>query len=139
VVEAAEARELLASARVACLGSRGGEGRPHLVPMTFAVEGDSILTIVDHKPKRTRRLRRLENIAADPRVSVLADHYDEDWSTLWWTRADGLARILEPGSGGHANAVARLAARYPQYREVEPDGPAIEISVSRWSGWRARP
>jgi PPOX class probable F420-dependent enzyme len=138
-VNADEARELLASARVGRLASTDAEGQPHLVPITFAVEGDSILTAVDHKPKRTTRLRRLANIAANPRVAVLADHYEEEWSNLWWARADGLARVLEPGTDEHANAVAQLTSRYAQYREQRPDGPAIEISVTRWSGWRARP
>jgi PPOX class probable F420-dependent enzyme len=137
-VDAREARELLASARIARLATADADGRPHLVPITFAVEGDTIVTAVDHKPKRTTRLRRLANIASNPRVSVLADHYEEEWSRLWWARADGLARSLEPGGPGHANAVAQLAARYPQYSEQRPDGPAIEITVSRWSGWRAR-
>jgi PPOX class probable F420-dependent enzyme len=138
-VDAAEARELLASARVARLATCGPDGQPHLVPITFAVEEDTILTAVDHKPKRTTRLRRLANIEANPRVAVLADHFEEDWSKLWWARADGLARVLEPDSDGHSNAVAQLAARYGQYAERPPDGAAIEIKVSRWSGWRARP
>jgi PPOX class probable F420-dependent enzyme len=138
-VSADEARELLASARVARLASIDAEGQPHLVPITFAVEGDTIITAVDHKPKRTTRLRRLANIVANPRVTVLADHYEEEWSNLWWARADGLGRVLEPGTDEHANSVAQLTARYPQYRERRPEGPAIEISVSRWSGWRARP
>jgi PPOX class probable F420-dependent enzyme len=138
-VNADEARELLASARVARLATSDADGEPHLVPITFAVEGDTILTAVDHKPKRTTRLRRLANIAANPRVSVLVDHYEEDWPKLWWARADGLARVLEPGTEEHANAVVQLAARYPQYGQQRPDGPAIVISVSRWSGWRARP
>jgi PPOX class probable F420-dependent enzyme len=138
-VDATEARELLASARVARLATCDAEGRPHLVPITFAVEEDTILTAVDHKPKRTVRLRRLANIEANPRVAVLVDHYEEDWSKLWWARADGLARMLAAGTAQHSNAVAQLAARYPQYAERRPDGPAIEISVSRWSGWRARP
>jgi PPOX class probable F420-dependent enzyme len=138
-VNADEARELLASARVARLATSDADGQPHLVPITFAVEGDTILTAVDHKPKRTTRLRRLANIAANPRVAVLADHYEEEWSNLWWARADGLARVLEPGTDGYANAVAQLSSRYAQYRERRPDGPAIAISVSRWSGWRAQP
>jgi PPOX class probable F420-dependent enzyme len=138
-VNADEARELLASARVARLATSDADGQPHLVPITFAVEGDTILTAVDHKPKRTTRLRRLANVAANPRVTVLADHYEEDWSKLWWARADGLAKVLEPGSEEHSNAVAQLASRYGQYREQRPDGPAIEISVSRWSCWRASP
>jgi PPOX class probable F420-dependent enzyme len=138
-VDPGEARELFASARVARLASCDAEGQPHLVPITFAVEGDTILTAVDHKPKRTTHLRRLANIAANPRVSVLADRYEDDWSRLWWARADGTARVLEPGAPAHAEAVAGLAARYEQYRERPPEGPAIEISVSRWSGWHGRP
>jgi PPOX class probable F420-dependent enzyme len=138
-VNPAEARELLASVRVAHLATCGADGQPHVVPITFAVEEDTILTAVDHKPKRTTRLRRLSNIEANPRVAVLADHYAEDWTKLWWARADGTARVLESSTDGHANAVAQLEARYVQYAERRPDGPAIEISVSRWSGWRASP
>ena len=84
-----EARRRLAAARVARLATVGGPGSPHLVPVTFAVAGDRIYSAVDAKPKTTRDLRRLRNIRADPRVAVLADHYDEDWSRLWWARADG--------------------------------------------------
>jgi PPOX class probable F420-dependent enzyme len=137
-VEAEEARSLFASASVARLATVDAEGLPHVVALTFAVDGEEIVTAVDHKPKRTTRLRRLANINANPRVSVLADHYENDWSRLWWARADGAARIVEPGGEEHARAVAKLAARYPQYEERRPDGPAIVISVSRWSGWRAR-
>jgi PPOX class probable F420-dependent enzyme len=138
-VNAAEARALLSSARVARLATVDSEGQPHLVAITFAVDGDSIVSAVDHKPKRTTRLRRLANIEANPRVSVLADHYEDDWSKLWWARADGLARIVEPGADEHDSVVTLLAGRYGQYDERRPDGPAIVISVSRWSGWRARP
>jgi PPOX class probable F420-dependent enzyme len=138
-VEAEEARELFESARVARLATCDAEGRPHIVPITFALDGDVILTAVDHKPKRTTRLRRLANIAANPRVSVLADHYEDDWSRLWWVRADGTARVIAPEEPEHAGAVARLAARYEQYRERPPEGPAIAITVSRWSGWGSAP
>jgi PPOX class probable F420-dependent enzyme len=132
-----EARALLASARVARLATADAEGRPHLVPITFAVDGDDIVTAVDHKPKRTSGLRRLANIEANPRVSVLADHYEDDWSRLWWARADGVARVADPGAAEHERAVSRLAARYPQYQERRPSDAVILISVSRWSGWRA--
>jgi PPOX class probable F420-dependent enzyme len=136
-MDADEARALLASARVARLATADAEGRPHLVPITFAVDGDDIVTAVDHKPKRTSGLRRLANIEANPRVTVLADHYEDDWSRLWWARADGLARVADPGSAEHERAVSRLAARYPQYQERRPSDAVILISVSRWSGWRA--
>ena len=123
--------ELFATARVARLATVSPDGRPHLVPIVFAVSGDLVHTAVDAKPKRTRNLRRLANIAADPRVTVLADHYDEDWSQLWWVRADGVARILDAAP----EAVAALQSRYPQYRETPPPGPFLEITVSRWTAW----
>jgi len=138
-VDAETARELFASVRVARLATVDPGGRPHLVPITFALDGDAIVTAVDHKPKSTTKLRRLENIAANPEVSVLADRYEDDWSRLWWVRADGTARIAQPGADEHERAVARLADRYAQYAERRPEGPAIVISVSRWSGWRAGP
>jgi PPOX class probable F420-dependent enzyme len=135
-MDAGEARALFASAPVARLASVDAEGGPHLVPITFALDGDVVVSAVDHKPKRTARLRRLANIEANPRVAVLADQYEDDWSRLWWVRGDGLARVIERGADDHERAIARLAARYPQYAERAPDGPAIEIRISRWSGWR---
>jgi len=95
----------------------------------------TIVTAVDHKPKRTTRLRRLDDIAREPRVTLLADEYDDDWTRLWWARADGVARIVEPADQLHASVVRALADRYRQYREHPPAGPAILISVTRWSGW----
>ncbi|WP_255649128.1 TIGR03668 family PPOX class F420-dependent oxidoreductase [Frankia sp. ArI3] len=94
------------------------------------------MTIVDHKPKSTRtELRRLRDIRANPLVSLLVDHYDDEWARLWWARADGLARIVEAGDPRHAAAAAALTARYRQYRQVPPTGPAIVVAVTRWSGW----
>ena len=137
-MNAAAARALFATARVAHLATVGADGRPHLVPIVFALDGDTLYTAVDHKPKRTTRLRRLENVAANPSVSVLADHYDEgDWSALWWVRADGVARTVAPHEPLNARAVALLEARYEQYQRRQPTGPAIVVSISRWSGWRA--
>jgi PPOX class probable F420-dependent enzyme len=116
-------------------------GRPHIVPVTFTVDGNHIYTAVDAKPKNEaarRGLQRLRNIRADPRVAVLADHYSADWSTLWWVRADGHAAILaEPDAT--AGPLAMLAARYPQYQEVPLVGPVIAITVQRWTGWAAGP
>jgi PPOX class probable F420-dependent enzyme len=124
-------RELFASVPVARLATVDPSGAPHLVPIVFALTGDVIHSAVDAKPKRTRRLRRLANIAANPRVSVLADHYEDDWSRLWWVRADGVARVLDESPAG----LAALVARYPQYRESPPAGPFLEITVERWSAW----
>ena len=130
-------RTLFSAQPVARLGTLGLNG-PHLVPIVFAVSGDRIVSVVDHKPKTTTALRRLANIATDPTVTLLADHYDDDWTRLWWVRADGEASILESGSG-HTTAVDLLVAKYGQYRDRRPKGPVIEVSVTRWSGWRASP
>jgi len=132
----AQARQRFAGAPVARLATVGAGGRPHLIPITFAVDADLIYTAVDAKPKTTTNLRRLRNIRADPRVAVLADHYEADWDRLWWARAEGLASIL----GAPADLAAPLellAARYPQYRVNPPAGPVIAITVDRWTGWAA--
>jgi PPOX class probable F420-dependent enzyme len=130
-----DARRLFAEARVARLATVTEAGRPHVVPVTFAVDGGHIYIAVDAKPKTTRNLRRLRNIRGDPRVAVLADYYDEDWASLWWVRADGLAVIEQDQMEAR---IALLAARYRQYRDNRPRGPVIDITVERWSGWAAR-
>jgi PPOX class probable F420-dependent enzyme len=135
-VTAAEARELFAGARVARLATVAATGRPHLVPIVFALDGDVVFSAVDAKPKRTMALKRLENIAANPRVALLADHYDEDWDALWWARADGVARVASDADA--RRGIALLAGRYEQYRAAPPRGPVIAVAVERWSGWRAR-
>lgn len=132
----AEARARLAAARVARLATADAAGTPHVVPITFVLAGDTIYSAVDAKPKRTQRLKRLANIGENPRVAVLADHYDDDWSALWWVRADGSARVLAADEPEAAEAMALLAERYEQYREQPPPGPVLAISVERWSGWR---
>ncbi len=133
------ARALLAGARVARFATLAADGRPHLVPVCFAVAGTVVYHAVDHKPKSTRRLARLAHLAADPRASLLADHYDDgDWSTLWWVRADGRARVLEdPGAPEAAGALDLLASRYAQYREQRPSGPVVALDVERFTGWAA--
>jgi PPOX class probable F420-dependent enzyme len=129
-----EARARLAAARVARLATVDEDGRPHLVPVTFDAAGDSIVIAVDEKPKRSTNLRRLRNIRANPRVTVLADHYEDDWTRLWWVRADGLAAVVED-SERRAAPVERLRAKYPQYREVAPSGPVIAITITAVTGW----
>ena len=131
----AEALRRFATATVARLATVGSEGRPHLVPITFALlEPATIVTAVDHKPKRTRALVRLANIEANPRVSVLVDHYEDDWERLWWVRADGVAHVREAAPAGAAEA---LSQRYAAYRELPPGGPFIVVEVQRLTGWSA--
>lgn len=128
-------RRRVADARVARLASVGADGRPHLVPICFALAGDTLYTAVDTKPKRSPRLKRLANIRAHPDVSVLVDHYEEDWSRLWWVRLSGRARVVDEGAE-LARAIALLSGRYEQYREQPPPGPAIVLSIDEWRGWR---
>jgi PPOX class probable F420-dependent enzyme len=135
-LEPAEARRRFAAVAVARLATVSPGGRPHLVPVTFAVDGDLIYSAVDAKPKTTTRLARLRNIAAEPRVAMLADHYEPDWDLLWWARADGSATVLA-GAAEMAAPLALLARRYPQYRAAPPRGPVIAVRVERWTGWAA--
>jgi PPOX class probable F420-dependent enzyme len=130
-----DARARFADARVARLATADAAGRPHLVPIAFAVAGETIYSAVDAKPKRTRALRRLANVRANPAVSLLVDHWDEeDWSRLWWVRADGLGRVLAPEDPEARRAVELLRERYPRQRA---DGEVLAVAVERWSGWSA--
>ena len=131
-----EARVRFAAARVAHLATADARGTPHVVPITFALDGAEIVTAVDGKPKRSTALRRLDNLAANPRVAVLVDAWDEDWSRLWWARADGIAEVVANGEALRV-AQALLRERYPQYARVPIDGPAVRIRVERWTGWAA--
>ena len=128
------ARRRFAAARSARLATTRPDGRPHVVPIVFAVDGDRIVTVVDDKPKRSADLQRLRNVEAQPEVSVLVDHYDEDWQRLWWARADGTARVVRGGPEWEA-AVRLLQDKYAQYREPRTLGPALVIEVSRWTSW----
>jgi PPOX class probable F420-dependent enzyme len=137
-LDRAEARRRFAESRVARLATVDAGGQPHLVPVVFAVVRDRVYSAVDDKPKSSRDLRRLANVRADPRVSLLADHYvDDDWAALWWARADGAARVLTADEPEGVEAVQALAARYAQYREHRPDGPVLAVDVRNWSGWSA--
>ena len=137
-LDPAEARARFAAARVARLATADAAGRPHVVPFVFAVAGDVVWSAVDAKPKRSRDLRRLANVAENPAVSVLADHYDDaDWSALWWVRADGRARVVDAASPEGRRAVDLLVARYAQYRRQPPAGPVLAVAVERWVGWSA--
>ena len=134
-MEPALARERFAAARVARLATADAEGRPHLVPIVFAVDGDTVYSAVDAKPKRSTALRRLANVRVNPAVALLVDHYDEDWTTLWWVRAEGRARVLDAQEAQARRGIALLAGRYPQHRLELPRGPVLVVAVERWSGW----
>lgn len=129
------ARERLAAARVARLATTGNDRQPHLVPVTFAVDQNMACIAIDHKPKATMNLRRLRNIQENPQVTLLADHYEEDWARLWWVRADGRARIVDPGGAERERHLDVLARKYDQYRRLRPEGPVIVITIERVTGW----
>lgn len=129
-----EARARLADMPVVRLATADEVGQPHIVAATFVLEGDSIFTAVDSKPKGSRDLKRVRNIRANPRVSVLADHYEDDWTQLWWARADGTAVVLEDEEE-MARPIGLLQGKYWQYKENRPGGPVIAVTVDRWTGW----
>jgi PPOX class probable F420-dependent enzyme len=135
-LDADESRHRFAQARVARLATVTADGDPHLVPVVFAVAGSTVVIAVDHKPKASRDLRRLANIAAHPSVTLLVDHYDDDWSTLWWVRADGTAQVTDDPAEMTA-PIDALVAKYPQYTERRPAGPVIAVRVHQWRGWAA--
>ncbi len=134
-LDAAEARRRFVRSDVLRLATVRADGQPHLVPCTFAVDGAGrVLIGIDSKPKSSRNPRRLRNIADNPLVSLLVDHYSADWEQLWWVRADGVASIERSGAE-HAEHWARLRAKYPQYDGQVLDGPVIAVQVTSWSGW----
>jgi PPOX class probable F420-dependent enzyme len=136
-----DARQRFAAARVARLATVRPDGRPHLVPIVFVVlpgaRGEVVWSAVDEKPKSTRALQRLTNVAANPDVTLLVDHYVEDWSRVWWVRADGIASKVDVGGPGAEEALGALAAKYAEYAASRPPGPLLRIEVTRWVGWSA--
>jgi PPOX class probable F420-dependent enzyme len=127
----------LTGARVARLATTDPDGRPHLVPIVFALEGDTLYSAVDRKPKRSRTLRRIENARARPDVTILVDHYDDEWERLWWIRLRGRARVLDEGDE-RERALVLLREKYPQYRAEPPDGPVLAVDVVEVREWSAR-
>jgi PPOX class probable F420-dependent enzyme len=127
-------RRRVSEARVARLATVRPDGSPHIVPCCFAIDGDLVYSVVDAKPKSTLALRRLENVRRTPAVSLLIDHYAEDWTTLWWIRLDGTAFVVESGDV-REQALERLREKYEQYVRQPPPGPVIAITVSSWRAW----
>ena len=126
-----DARARFAAARVARLATITPDGRPHLVPVVFVLERDVLHVAVDRKPKSTTALRRLANVAANPQACLLVDHYADDWTQLWWVRADGTATVRDLTH----DVRERLAAKYAPYVDEPPPGPVVEVAISRWTGW----
>jgi PPOX class probable F420-dependent enzyme len=134
------ARSRFVSAKVARLATVREDGSPHVVPIVFALLGNRVVHVLDAKPKSTDdpwKLQRIRNIVREPRVTILADSYDEEWANLWWARADAIATVLLPSADGGdcAEAVDALAERYPQYRSDRPTGLVIVATVIKWTGW----
>jgi PPOX class probable F420-dependent enzyme len=123
-------------ARVARLATTDPDGRPHLVPIVFVIDGSTLYSAVDSKPKRSTTLRRIENARARPDVTVLVDHYDDDWDALWWIRLRGRARVLDEGQE-RARALELLAAKYEQYRAEPPAGPVLAVDLVETREWSA--
>lgn len=125
-----------ADARAGVLGTTGRDGRPHLIPVTFALTRDHLVTAVDWKPKSGRKLQRIANLERDPRATLLIHHYSDVWEDLWWVRVDAIARIHESGVA-RDEAIAALAAKYPQYRERPPGGAVIAMRPENVVSWAA--
>jgi PPOX class probable F420-dependent enzyme len=126
----------LTAARVARLATTDPDGRPHLVPIVFVVDGETLYSAVDHKPKRSRTLRRIENARARPDVTVLVDHYEDDWRRLWWVRLRGRARVLDDGEE-RERALELLAEKYAPYQAQRPDGPVLAVDIIEIRDWSA--
>jgi PPOX class probable F420-dependent enzyme len=129
-----EAMARAASARVGRMATVDASGRPHVVPVVFALDGRTLYWVVDRKPKRSSALKRLDNLRANPAVQIVVDRYDEDWTALWWVRLSGDARILT-GGPERAKALGRLAEKYGQYRRELPDGPVVAVDLTAVTHW----
>lgn len=127
-------RARVAAARVARLATTRPDGRPHAVPCCFALGDDVLYTAVDHKPKSTMALQRLDNIVAVPWAVMLVDHYADDWVDVWWVRMDGRARVIDSGPE-FEHALRLLAGKYEQYLRDRPPGPVIAIDITTWRAW----
>jgi PPOX class probable F420-dependent enzyme len=131
----ATARERVRDARVGRLATVTRDGRPHVVPCCYVLEGDVVYSAVDDvKAKESLDLRRVANVRAHPQVALLVDHYDDDWTTLWWVRVDGSARLLDDGRE-RERALDALAVKYAQYARARPPGRVMAIDVTRWRAW----
>jgi PPOX class probable F420-dependent enzyme len=131
---------MLKAARVARLATLDAKSRPHIVPVCFVYDGKVFYTAIDQKPKRVTRERlvRLRNIRAVPRVALLVDEYDQDWTRLWYILIRGKAKLIPKSAHKeHARAIRKLRAKYPQYAQgmLADDAPVIRITPERATSW----
>jgi PPOX class probable F420-dependent enzyme len=126
----AEPSAIVTGARRAILATIDPRGRPHVLPIGFAIVGGRILSAVDQKPKSGRRLARLAHIESNPTVTVTFDKWDEDWTKLGWVMVRGRATLESPGTGFES-----LRARYPQYQDDAPTGEVIAITPDDIVWW----
>jgi PPOX class probable F420-dependent enzyme len=127
------------SARVARLATADDKGRPHVIPICFALDGKELYSPIDEKPKKTSPLllKRIRNIRANPHVAVVIDRYDEDWRRLAYVLIVGKAKLLMRGAR-HKRAVRLLRKKYPQYKKMRlEERPMIQITPLQWKSWEA--
>ena len=131
----------LRSARTGHLATADNKGRPHVIPFCYVFDGEAIYSVLDAKPKTTPlwQLRRVRNILANPYVSVVIDHYEEDWSRLRYVLVSGEARLMESGYEW-SKAIAMLREKYSQYWQMDlAESPVIKITPARFSPWSSQP
>jgi PPOX class probable F420-dependent enzyme len=127
-----------ARARVARLATADRKGRPHVIPVCFAVAGSRCYSPIDEKPKRAApsRLKRVRNIMENPHIALVVDDYREDWRRLWYVLALGTAVVIQPRAPHHAAALRALRRKYPQYRTMRLENrPVVAITPSRIITW----
>ena len=134
--EAEAIRERVRTAKVARLATIDPDGRSHLVPIVFVLDGQRLYSAVDAKPKRSRRLRRVANARERPDVTVLVDHSEDDWGQLWWVSLRGRARVLDTGEEAE-RALRLLVEKYEQYRREPPGRPVLAVDILEWRNWAA--
>lgn len=136
-------RARIDAARSAHLATASADAAPHLIPVVFALNRDAVYIAIDEKPKTTTRIRRLRNIEENPQAALLIDHYDDDWTKLWWIMLRGRAEILTPGTwtASEANdALSALRTRYPQYAaHALEERPLIRLTITNVTRWSASP
>lgn len=132
------ARRLIRSARLAHLATADKSGQPHVIPICFAFDGKYFYSPIDEKSKRTNKLKRLKNIADNPNVALVIDHYEEDWRKLGYVLVFGRARVLRSGNI-YQRAVKLLRRKYSQYRRMGIDTrPTIVVKPNRMLTWHAQ-